>query len=153
MNRAYCGMPAGAEAFRTAEKVLIDMEEKGEISWFFVMLLGRLPRPKLLRIHLSEVVLLNVDRISFAEQIPWDWQFWRDLYLRSTTRFSDYTNDHIIFRIIQNLNMLGFYCHYFFFLSLFVSFFLSLFVSFFLSLFVRRLLRPWYPEVLRKIEW
>lgn len=30
--RAYCGMPAGAEAFRTAEKALAEMEEKGELK-------------------------------------------------------------------------------------------------------------------------
>jgi hypothetical protein len=29
-NRAYCGMPAGMEAFRVADRVLGEMEEKGE---------------------------------------------------------------------------------------------------------------------------
>jgi len=29
---AYCGFPAGAEAFRTAEKVLNELEEKGELK-------------------------------------------------------------------------------------------------------------------------
>jgi len=28
--RAYCGMPAGMEAFRTADRVLAEMEAKGE---------------------------------------------------------------------------------------------------------------------------
>jgi len=29
-NRAYCGMPAGMEAFRVADRVLGEMEAKGE---------------------------------------------------------------------------------------------------------------------------
>jgi hypothetical protein len=29
-NRAYCGMPAGMEAFRVADRVLGEMEMKGE---------------------------------------------------------------------------------------------------------------------------
>ena len=28
---AYCGMPAGLEAFRVADRVLSEMEEKGEM--------------------------------------------------------------------------------------------------------------------------
>lgn len=28
---AYCGMPAGLEAFRVADRVLNEMEEKGEM--------------------------------------------------------------------------------------------------------------------------
>ena len=28
---AYCGMPAGLEAFRVADRVLTEMEEKGEM--------------------------------------------------------------------------------------------------------------------------
>jgi 4-carboxymuconolactone decarboxylase len=28
---AYCGMPAGLEAFRVADRVLAEMEEKGEM--------------------------------------------------------------------------------------------------------------------------
>lgn len=30
--RAYCGMPAGLEAFRVAERVLGEMESKGELK-------------------------------------------------------------------------------------------------------------------------
>jgi hypothetical protein len=30
LNSAYCGMPAGMEAFRVADRVLNEMEEKGE---------------------------------------------------------------------------------------------------------------------------
>jgi 4-carboxymuconolactone decarboxylase len=30
-SRAYCGMPAGMEAFRVADRVLGEMEEKGEL--------------------------------------------------------------------------------------------------------------------------
>jgi 4-carboxymuconolactone decarboxylase len=29
-SRAYCGMPAGMEAFRVADRVLGEMEAKGE---------------------------------------------------------------------------------------------------------------------------
>jgi 4-carboxymuconolactone decarboxylase len=29
---AYCGMPAGMEAFRVADRVLNEMEEKGEFT-------------------------------------------------------------------------------------------------------------------------
>lgn len=31
-NSAYCGMPAGLEAFRVADRVLGEMEERGEIK-------------------------------------------------------------------------------------------------------------------------
>ena len=31
VHSAYCGMPAGMESFRVAEKVLIEMKEKGEM--------------------------------------------------------------------------------------------------------------------------
>jgi len=32
VNSAYCGMPAGMEAFRVADRVLTEMEEKGEFK-------------------------------------------------------------------------------------------------------------------------
>lgn len=31
-NSAYCGMPAGMEAFRVADRVLNEMETKGEFT-------------------------------------------------------------------------------------------------------------------------
>jgi 4-carboxymuconolactone decarboxylase len=31
-SSAYCGMPAGLEAFRVADRVLTEMEEKGEMK-------------------------------------------------------------------------------------------------------------------------